>query len=186
MATDMLELHQHRLLEQRRTPRYCCTGEAEIRCLPFDGFLLPGKLRNLGLGGCYIETVHPFLFGAQAEILLRVNASSFRTMGLVKAIHNRSGVSMQFVRMSSGGHSILEELLFEMARLRVAMSASRPLRQRERSGGAGESRNMLLNANVPIVGTVLPADPNEDVRILERRTKVADLAVITRILDLFA
>jgi hypothetical protein len=178
-------------VERRRTPRYCCAGQAEIICLPSDGSVLAGKLCNLGLGGCYIETVFPFQFGAQTEILVRVNASSFRAMGLVRAIRDRSGIGVQFMRISLGGHAILEDLLFEMARPRVAMSASRLARRQDSSEYLlrplqDRCAQAIVLQNIPVVGTIIPPQHAEEVPVFEGRAPAPTLDAIARILDIFA
>ncbi len=71
--------------ERRRTPRFSCGGEARIYSLPSNGVHVPGRLRNLSLGGACLDTSHAFDMGARTEILVSVNAASFRTLGLVRA-----------------------------------------------------------------------------------------------------
>jgi hypothetical protein len=61
-----------RKTDRRRVARYSYSDQAQIACLPLNGALLRGSLRDLGLGGCRIESVEttaPFDLGARTEIL---------------------------------------------------------------------------------------------------------------------
>jgi hypothetical protein len=90
--------------DRRRSPRFICGGLAKILCLPSDGIYLAGKVRDLSMNGCGIETVSPLECGARAEILLQVSDTSFRAIGQVKAVRGPGGIGMEFIQLSSGGH----------------------------------------------------------------------------------
>jgi len=108
--------------DRRRVPRYSCSGLAQITSLPTYGSLLRGRVRDLGLGGCCIEcaeTVPLLDLGDRTEILLEVNSWFFRAMAQVRAIRGRSGMSMEFVRMSAGGSSMLADLVADLERPRA-------------------------------------------------------------------
>src|SRR5438105_6485080 len=100
--------------DRRRMPRYICSGAARIICLPMVGAGLQGRLRDLGLGGCWIEgieTAFPFDLGAQTELLVEVNSWAFRAMGHVRALRDRSGISVEFARLSAGGYNMLGDVI---------------------------------------------------------------------------
>ena len=117
--------------ERRRNPRFNCGGLARISFLPSDGIFLPGKIRDLSLGGCCLDTNLPIEFGSRAEVLVRVNAASFRAVGIVKALRSDSVAGIEFVRLSAGGKELLADLVSELARLRSViddlMSARRDM-----------------------------------------------------------
>jgi hypothetical protein len=164
------ETTQHALLagnsDRRRIPRYSCSGEAQITCLPLNGTLLEGTLRDLGLGGCgieCIETTSPFDLGARTEILVQVNSWSFRAMGHVRAVRGRSGISVEFMRMSAGGYSMLTDLIADLARPRtVATRQKRPLEHSRRLLPNKSGLGPVLNDSMAIVGTIVPAQPVEE------------------------
>jgi len=108
--------------ERRRSPRFVCGGHAKITCLPSDGIILPGTIRDLSLGGCRVDTALPICCGERAEIVLRVNTASFRVLGEVKAIRDRSGAGIEFVRLSARGKEMLGELLQELARSQAVIN----------------------------------------------------------------
>jgi hypothetical protein len=98
---------------RRSTPRYDCEGSAEIR-VAASGRLLRGRIVNLSLGGCYLETTASIDVGTRVEIVLRVSGLAFRALGQVKSAYGSAGIGVQFTGMSSGGHTRLQELIAEL------------------------------------------------------------------------
>ncbi|MFY9646403.1 MAG: PilZ domain-containing protein [Terriglobales bacterium] len=107
--------------DRRRSPRFTCGGRAEINCLPSNGLIVPGTIRDLSLHGCWVETPLRIDCGALAEIVVRVNHASFRALGTVKAMRGPSGAGVEFVRMCSGGKDMLSALLTDLARMQALM-----------------------------------------------------------------
>jgi hypothetical protein len=107
--------------ERRRTPRFTCAGAAKISCLPSNGVFVPGKIQDLSLGGCCLDTSLPIDSGSKAEVVVRVNSASFRAVGIVKAIRGNSATGIEFVQLSSGGKELLVELVNDLARLRAML-----------------------------------------------------------------
>jgi len=155
--------------ERRRIPRYSCSGLAQITCLPLSGSLLRGRVRDLGLGGCCIECIEavPLLDpGDKTEILLEVNSWFFRAITHVKAIRGRDALSMEFLRMSAGGSSMLADLIADLERPRARqerlVQRSRQLLQQ------GSDLSPSLTSSRPdstaLVGTILPPHSAEETR----------------------
>jgi len=108
--------------DRRCSPRFSCGGQVTISCLPSDGIVLPGKIRDLSLGGCCVDTTLPITRGARTELVVRVNAASFRAVGEVRAIRGHSGACLEFVLLSAGGKGVLADLVTELARLQTVMN----------------------------------------------------------------
>jgi PilZ domain len=108
--------------DRRRSPRFSCGGHAEIICLPSTGIVVPGTIRDLSLHGCWVETALPIDCGARAEVVLRVNAASFRALGEVRTIRGQSGSGVEFVRLSANGRDMLADLVTDLTRLQALMS----------------------------------------------------------------
>lgn len=108
--------------DRRRSRRFTCGGEAKISLLPSDGIFLPGKILDLSLHGCRVDTTLPIDYGTRAEILLRINASSIRAVGEVRAIRGGFGAGIEFVHLSNTGKDMLAGLIQELARLRACLS----------------------------------------------------------------
>jgi hypothetical protein len=149
--------------DRRRSPRFSCGGRAEINCLPSTGILLPGTIRDLSLHGCWVDISSPIDRGARAEIVVRVNAASFRAVGEVRAVRGRSGAGLEFVQLSSGGKEMLSGLIGELARLQAALNQLKSVR-REMDAEAfrkelenGKHQATILSERFRFLPTILPA-----------------------------
>jgi hypothetical protein len=115
--------------DRRRSARFTCGGDAKISRLPSDGIFLPGKVLDLSLHGCRVDTPFPIDCGVRAEIVLRVNASSFRAVGEVRAIRDGLGTGIEFVQLSANGKDMLADLVRELAKLQAAMNKLKSVRR---------------------------------------------------------
>jgi PilZ domain-containing protein len=100
--------------ERRRTIRYGCEGDVEVCKVPSTG-MRKGKLRNLSLGGCYIELELPYATPTYVEVMMRVHGHSFRVTGTVRKTH-KAGIGVEFDKLSSGARHLLSELITELDR----------------------------------------------------------------------
>ncbi len=141
--------------DRRRHRRVVCGGQAEISLLPSDGALYLGQLRNLSQGGMCLEMPCPLEVGARAELMVRINGLTFRTLGQVRTLE-RPRTGMEFVYLSAGGRKMLEEFLADIEEMHKAMA-------KLRSGGLSEAelsrelksagvRSSLLNSRARAAG----------------------------------
>ena len=181
--------------DRRLTPRYVCCGEAQITPLPSDGMLFRGRLRNLGLGGCYVETGSPFLVGTRTEVLLQANALCFRAMAEVKAVREKYGIRLEFLRLSTRGYRSLAEVLVELEHRNSLLATSGrdddailcEFRSRLRSADTAQAHNKKLAATVTVISSRALATrcvppPNG---ILEADPEVLEPHSTGSVLDLF-
>ena len=153
--------------ERRRSPRFSCGGSAEIICLPSTGIVLPGTIRDLSLHGCWVDTSLPIECGARAEVVLRVNAASFRALGEVRAIRGQSGSGVEFVRLSANGKDMLADVVTDLARLQALMSKLKSDRRKmdaelfRREMEEGNLRGATLRDRFLFLRTILPAEDAE-------------------------
>ena len=146
--------------DRRRVARYSCSGHAQITCLPLNGGLLRGSLRDLGLGGCRIESIEttsPFDLGARTEILVKVDSWFFRAMAHVRAVRGQSAISVEFMRMSAGGYSMLAELIADLERPRHGVIRNKHLFAAA-SPLITHKSSPALSHSTAIVGTIVPAE----------------------------
>jgi hypothetical protein len=136
--------------DRRRRARFKCGGEARISRLPSDGIFVPGKILDLSLGGCCVDTTLPIDFGVRTEIVVHVNTASFRAVGEVRALRNRFGAGMEFVHLSAGGKHMLADLLKAARREKNAESFRKQLEE-------GKLQAAMLSERFPFLGTILPA-----------------------------
>jgi hypothetical protein len=153
--------------DRRRRPRFRCGGQAQINCLPSTGIILPGTIRDLSLHGCCVDSSLPIDCGARAEIVVRVNAASFRAMGEVRAIRGRSGACMEFVQLSAAGKDMLADLVAELARVQTFMDKLRSAREIDPESFRKELNYRKLQAEMlstrcPFLATILPGENSAD------------------------
>ncbi len=129
LANNLREKDYAEEEERRRSRRFLCAGEVKISRLPSDGVFLPGKILDLSLHGCRVDAGQAIVDGSRAEIVLHINAASFRAMGEVRAIRDGSGTGIEFVQLSAGGKNMLADLIQELASLQAAMNKLRVLRR---------------------------------------------------------
>jgi PilZ domain len=150
--------------DRRGGPRFSCGGQATISCLPSDGIFLSGKIRDLSLGGCCVDTALPIDCGVRAELVVRVNAASFRAVGEVRAIRGRSGVGLEFVRLSPAGKDMLADLINELARSQAVVDKLKSARRDmdaesfRKQLEEGRLQALQLRKRFPFFGTILPVE----------------------------
>ncbi|HVM94232.1 MAG TPA: PilZ domain-containing protein [Terriglobales bacterium] len=143
---------------RRRHRRLACGGEAQISLLPSDGALYLGQLKNLSEGGLCVEMPCPLEVGSRAELLVRINGLTFRTVGQVRTLE-RSRTGMEFVHLTSSGREMLEEFLENLETKLKAMAALRSGQIKseadlERELDSAGMRTALLNTRIrPISGS---------------------------------
>src|SRR6202521_5855904 len=115
--------------DRPRNPRFSCGGVAKISLLPSNGLFLSGKIRDLSLGGCCVDTPMPIECGARAEIVVHVNSASFRAVGEVRGIRGNSEAGIEFVYLSRGGRHVREHVFAELARLQAVISQLKAARR---------------------------------------------------------
>lgn len=141
-------------VDQRQNPRVRCGGLARIVSLPSEGITVPGKVLDLSLGGCGIETPFPVPRGTRAEILLRVKAASIRVIGEVQDPRGPRGVGIEFLLLSAYGKNLLEDLIRELAR-QQAIAAIAPTARRQPDIEAIRPRPLLLAASYSSGGSLV-------------------------------
>ncbi len=175
------------LADRRRTQRYSCSGHVRIASLPLSGNLLSGTIRDLGLGGCCIENIEtssPFDLGDRTEILVKVNSWFFRALAHVKAVHDRSGISLEFLRMSAGASSMLRDLIADLGRPRPWATSQK--RDAPRPISWNSNPVAELNQCRALVGTIVPAESAETALAANRQSWDRYLHPKATAIDLFA
>jgi len=105
--------------EQRRHPRYACEGYAEV-FLPHGGLLFRGRILDLSMTGCYIETALLNLErGTQVEVYFVTNQLQFRVLGNVAALRRKRGAGIAFLNVSPRRALQIATLVGELAERQV-------------------------------------------------------------------
>ncbi len=105
--------------EQRCHPRYPCDGYAEV-FLPHGGLLFRGRILDLSISGCYIETALVNLErGTQVEVYFVTNQLQFRVLGNVAVLRRKRGAGIAFANVSPRRVLQIATLVGELAEQQV-------------------------------------------------------------------
>jgi len=149
-------------------------------------------IRDLSLHGCCLDIPQPFDCGVRAEIIVRVNAASFRAVGEVKAIRGPSTAGMEFVHLSAGGKDLLADLVTELARWQAIMNKLKSARREigaesfRRQLEVGKLQAGILTKRFPFLGTILSAEGSEpDQASSDGQDRVVERQPLVISVDLF-
>jgi len=123
--------------ERRKSPRFSVGGWATVHCLPLEGKPIPALVRNLSAGGVCLDVRHVLELGTRTEVLLCVNSEIFRAAALVREQREASSACFEFVEISRGAKSILQDLIERLARQQT-------LTRKLRSAGIDEGMKQML------------------------------------------
>jgi hypothetical protein len=99
---------------RRRHPRYLCEGHAEV-FLPHGALLFQGKILDLSLSGCFIESPALNLErGTHVEVYFIAHQIPFRVAGRIAVLHRRRGAGIAFQDMGPRRTRHVAELLLEL------------------------------------------------------------------------
>jgi hypothetical protein len=99
--------------KQRSVRRCPFVASAEVT-EPSSGARLSARTSELGLGGCYIETLNPFPEGTLVQLRIVRDRGAFETMAKVVYSHANFGMGLAFTDMIPNQRSLLEDWLAEL------------------------------------------------------------------------
>jgi len=101
--------------EKRRHPRYRCEGYAEV-LLPQGALHFRGRILDLSVSGCFIETAMPNLErGTVVEVYFVTNQLQFRVQGNIAEVRHKRGAGIAFVNVSPRRAHQIAGLIAELA-----------------------------------------------------------------------
>ena len=99
---------------KKRAVRRCqLVASAEVTEL-ISGTRLSARISELGLGGCYIETLNPFPDGTQVQLRILRDQGVFETKAKVVYSQGNFGMGLAFIEMAPDQRSLLEDWLAEI------------------------------------------------------------------------
>jgi c-di-GMP-binding flagellar brake protein YcgR len=101
--------------EQRRNPRFECSGTASIQTAA-DEPPCPGKIVNVSAGGCLIVLQRPQSVSqdTMVELTFKVNDLVFRVWGKVRAVRSDTAIGFEFPLLSERVRKRLEDLIEQL------------------------------------------------------------------------
>ena len=99
--------------KQRSVQRCALVASVEVTELR-TGALLSARISELGIGGCYVDALNPFLEGALVSLRILRDQGVFETKAKVVYCDRRLGMGLAFIEMTPYQRSILENWLAEI------------------------------------------------------------------------
>src|SRR5208337_4483981 len=99
---------------QRRSVRRCpLVASAEVT-EPRSGARLSARTSELGLGGCYVDSLNPFSKGTVVGLRILRDQGVFETKAKVVYCDPKFGMGLAFTEMTPDQRSVLETWLAEI------------------------------------------------------------------------
>ncbi|HYA94955.1 MAG TPA: PilZ domain-containing protein [Terriglobales bacterium] len=96
--------------ERRRYPRYRCSGTVQLS-KEGGGPSVWMNLADIGLGGCYLETLSPVPLNTNVQLLIHIDEMNIRGRGNVRTVHPAVGNGIAFTQMSAEDWKRLHQLV---------------------------------------------------------------------------
>jgi hypothetical protein len=110
----MIQRNKPLQLAKRRSVRRCpLVASAEVTEL-ISRAQLKARTSELGLGGCYIDTLNPFPQGTLVQLRILRDNGLFETQANVVYSDVRFGMGLAFTEMTDVQRSVLESWLAEL------------------------------------------------------------------------
>ncbi|HYM77103.1 MAG TPA: PilZ domain-containing protein [Candidatus Dormibacteraeota bacterium] len=100
--------------DRRRFPRYSLTAPAEVTEI-HSKTVVGGRCTDLSAGGCYVDTLNPFLKGTSVRIRVAQEHRSFLTEAVVVFSQSGMGMGLSFTTMAPSEQRKLNEWLQELS-----------------------------------------------------------------------
>lgn len=101
-------------MDRRRHPRYPCEGYAEV-FVPQGALLFQGKILDLSISGCFIETSAINLErGTPVEVYFVTRQLQFRIAGHIAVLRRKRGAGIAFQALGARRTRMVAELIREL------------------------------------------------------------------------
>ena len=99
--------------KQRAVRRCLLVASAEVTEL-HSGTRLSGRTSEIGLGGCYVDSLNPFPEGTLVGLRILRDQGVFEAKAKVVYCHPRFGMGLAFTEMTNDQRSLLESWLADL------------------------------------------------------------------------
>ena len=100
---------------QRHAPRYACDRGVQI-WKQGEIIAIYGKLQNLSMSGCYIESPQPFAVGTAVRLAMSLFGMQVRAQGMVRSSFPARGMGIQFTSVRPEDITLLNSVLGRLAK----------------------------------------------------------------------
>ncbi len=100
--------------DRRERPRYAVSAAAEA-LEPRSNMRLTGRATDLGMGGCYVDTISPFAVGTAIRVRLFSERHCFQTRAMVTYALTGMGMGLAFSETSPDQSASLRHWVAELS-----------------------------------------------------------------------
>lgn len=104
---------------QRHSPRYACDRGVQV-WRQGEIVAMYGKLQNLSMTGCYIESPQPFAVGTAVRIAMSLFGMQVRAQGMVRSSFPENGMGVQFTSVRPEDITLLNSVLGRLSKEEAA------------------------------------------------------------------
>jgi hypothetical protein len=108
------ELGEPGVPERRTVARFPCSAAAEVVDLKSKA-RVAGRSTDLGLGGCYVDTLAPFAVGAAVQIRLVRDKREIEATGVVTYALVSMGMGLSFTEIKPEYQAVLKNWIAELS-----------------------------------------------------------------------
>ena len=99
--------------ERRRFPRFPFNGDVDV-VEAQSGTRIKGRVSDLSLGGCYVDTLSPFLVATAVQIRIAKGPQSFEAQAKVINMKVGLGMGLAFVSATAEQKKVLGNWIVEL------------------------------------------------------------------------
>ena len=100
--------------ERRRNLRFPLVAMVEVVDIKSQA-KVTGRTNDLGLGGCYVDTLSPFPVGAAVKVLIERDAEAFAAEGKVVYSAHGMGMGIAFTSATRGDVRLFQKWILELS-----------------------------------------------------------------------
>ena len=124
--------------ERRAINRHQFSATAEVIDAE-TGSQISARTADMGLGGCYVDTMNPFAEGTLVQLRLHIGHSVFETSARVAYVHAGLGMGLVFTDLTMEKVNRLDSLLSEVENQEESPAESSPSARSTKSSSAQQS-----------------------------------------------
>ena len=127
--------------DRRERPRYPVSAAAEA-VEPQSNMRLTGRATDLGMGGCYVDTISPFAVGTAIRVRLFSERHCFQTRAMVAYALPGMGMGLAFSETNADQSASLRHWVAELS------GETMPYSELDPEGGFAPERRVAKSANL--------------------------------------
>ncbi len=135
--------------ERRRFQRFPFNADVDVVEVQ-SGTRIKGRVSDVCLGGCYVDTLSPFLVSTAVQIRITKGPQSFEALARVVSMKVGLGMGLAFVSASAEQKRVLGNWI-------VALGGTLPAVPPQQAGDAAKDKGTLSGELPDVIATLIQA-----------------------------